>query len=462
MPQTPSPFDPPRSSNASAGTRLGALGIILGLTLLACWSLILSGNRSGRGASDDLNYHWVAIHQFAQEWPTPDLSDYASATTPGYHLLLAPMVRAGLGHSGAQLVASVWTLALIGVLGWVVSRAWGWASALLMLPMIASMYVLFPGVWLLPDNAGWFFVLGVLLLALRPRFGWVSWMIAGLLLVALVWVRQVHIWAAGVVWLSAWLGNQTQTPHDLADFFGNLTQRLGRTIIAQGMTIPAFVALLWFLGTWNGLVPPSFQDNHQGPNPATPGFILMQLGILSIFFVALLWPRLRMLWAHHWRWVLLVGVVGLGLGLLPISGYSYDAGRYGGWWNGIRLLPTLGQRSPVFVLGSLFGALALACWLSLAPVRDRWIWVGTLVAFTLAQSANHTSWQRYHEPMLLMMILLIFARSEGVDRVRVRVVLGSLALSLMLAGVTVGSLWTAKPIVPERSGEPQAAQTAPE
>lgn len=438
------------------------MGLTLGMTLLVCWSLILSGNRSGRGASDDYNYHWVAIHQFAQQWPTPDLSDYASATTPGYHLLLAPMVRAGLGHTGAQLVASVWTLALIGVLCWVVSRSWGWASAVLILPVIASMYVLFPGVWLLPDNAGWFFVLGVVLLALRTGAGWGSWACAGLMLVVLVWMRQVHIWTAGVVWLSAWLGDQTQTPRDLPGFFADPVRRLGRTIIAQGLTIPAFMALFWFLGTWNGLVPPTFQDNHQGPNPATPGFILMQLSVISVFFLPLLWPRLRTLWAHHWRWLLVAGVVGLGVGLLPVSGYSYDEGRYGGWWNGIRLLPTVADRSPIFVLGSLFGGLALAGWLSLAPLRDRWVWVGTLVAFTLAQSANHTSWQRYHEPMLLIMILLILARAEPIDRVRVRGVLGSLALAVMLAGVTLGSLLTAEPIEPTGSVESAAVQSSPD
>ena len=447
-----------RTGSEPIKARLIALSITLGLCMLVCWSVIFTGNLSGRGASDDLLYHWVAINQFAQEWPTPDLGDYASATAPGYHLLLAPLVRSGLDHTGTQLVASIWTLALLGLLCWVVSRSWGLASAVLMLPLLASMYVIYPGIWLLPDNAGWFFVLGVLLLALRPRTGWGVWALAGVLLLALVWVRQVHIWAAGVIWLAAWLGDQSQTPSDLRTFFTDPVRRLGRTIMAQGFTIPAFMALIWFLGTWGGLVPPSFQDQHQGPNLASPGFMLTQLAILSVFFAPVLIPQLRTLWAHHWRLVLLAIFVGLVLGVLPHSSYSIEAGRYSGWWNLLGKFPTLADRSPIFILGSVMGAVSLTLWLSLAPKRDIWIWLGVLVAFTLAQTANHASWQRYHEPMLLMMIVLIFARSMVLDQLRVRVLLGSLVLSVVLGAITLSSIMGAKPI---QTGT-NSAQTGPD
>ena len=68
------------------------------------------------------------------------------------------------------------------------------------------------------------------------------------------------------------------------------------------------------------------------------------------------------------------------------------------------------------------------------------MWSGILVTFVLAQTANHASWQRYHEPMLLMMIVLILARSEQIRRYQVRVVVGSVMLAAVYLSISVLSL----------------------
>jgi uncharacterized membrane protein YgdD (TMEM256/DUF423 family) len=102
----------------------------------------------------------------------------------------------------------------------------------------------------------------------------------------------------------------------------------------------------------------------------------------------------------------------------------------------------------VYILGALLGALALPAWLSLCTRRDIWILLGTFVAFVLAQSMNHASWQRYHEPMLLVMIILIIARSRVIDDARVRVMIGVVLLSAMLGALTIVGLSTAEPYTP--------------
>lgn len=445
----PNPMAKSESNGAHPSPKRRDVGVLItiALALMICWSVIFSGNLAGRGAADDLNFHWLAIIQFAQQWPIPDLGDYASATTPGYHLILAPLVKSGMGHTGVQLVASIWTMALLGLLSWHCSATLGRATAILMLPIIASMYVLFPGIWLLPDNAGWLFVLGIVLLALRGHGGWVSWAIGGVLLFGLVWLRQIHIWAAAPIWLAAWLGSQDQTPVNLRSLFTSDTyRRIGRTMIAIGCTIPGFVALAWFLGIWGGLVPPSFQNMHQGPNFATPGFLLAQVAVLSFPFIPMLLLRSRDVWAHHWRWVLFALLIGLVLSVLPYSSYSYEQGRYGGWWNMVGKFPTIADRSPVYIVLGLLGSLCLVLWLSLASTRDIWVWVGVLIAFTLAQSANHASWQRYHEPMLLMVMVLIIARSPLLSRIRSRAMGGSIALAMILGSITVLSMIGAQPV----------------
>ncbi len=425
--------------------RLWAVAGIVCLLVIVSWPVVLSGNLSGRGASDDLLFHWPAIEQFADELPNPDLSDYPSATTPGYHLLLSPLVKMGIGHTGIQLIASFWTLAFFALLGWVIAARFGKGAIVLMLPMLGSMYVLYPGIWLLPDNAGWLGVLAILLFALQPASLWKTWVLSGVILWGLIWMRQVHIWIAGVIWLSAWLGSSDQTPTPMG-LFSSIFERVGRALVALVCTIPAFAALVWFMLMWGGLVPPTFHDNHQGPNLATPGFILTQLAILSVFFAPMLWPMLKEAWKYQGVWIIFAAVVGGGLGIIPESSYSYEAGRYGGWWNLIGKFPVIADRSPIIMLGSIAGAIALSVWLTLATRRDAWIWIGSFVAFTLAQSANHASWQRYHEPMLLMMIVLILARSSSISQHARRVLFGSVVLGLVLGAVTINSMRSAEPI----------------
>ncbi|MDF1809618.1 MAG: hypothetical protein P1U42_07980 [Phycisphaerales bacterium] len=436
------------TSQVSISDRIWSVLIVLGLVTVMSWGLILTSNLSGRGAADDLNYHWLAIQQFSQQLPSPDLSDYPSATTPGYHLLLSPFVKVGFGHMGIQLIASAWTLAMFGFLTWVLANRFGKVSTILMLPMITSMYVFYPGVWLLPDNAGWFGVLLILMLSLKEHATWKTWALSSVILFALVWIRQIHIWIAGVIWFSAWLGTIEEAPSP-SKLFSNVINRSGRTVIAVGLTIPAASAIVWFVATWGGLVPPTFQGLHQGPNLATPGFILTQLAILSVFFVPMLWESIKDTWKHQWSWVLVAALIGMALGIVPESSYSYDAGRYSGWWNLINKLPVIAQRSPVYVLGSISGSVLLVVWFNLVNRRDAWIWIGAFIAFVLAQSANHASWQRYHEPMLLIMFLLILARSNRVKRPELSMrwlVIGSCALAGMLAVLTTGSLLNANPV----------------
>jgi hypothetical protein len=444
--QSAQPSDP--NQTAQQSHRVQAVVITLILALVVILPLILSGNARGRGAADDWNYHWVAIQKFALEWPSPSLGDYDSATTPGYHLALTPLVNIGLGHTGAQLIAMSWTLALLGLMCWVLSRQLGRSSIALMVPMLASMYVLYPGIWLLPDNAAWLMVLGVILLALRSTSTWATLVLSSAIAALLVFTRQIHIWVAGVVWLSAWLGTTDTPPDRIRTLFSNVSARAGRTLISMACTVPAFLVLIWFYLTWNGLVPPMFQGKHQGPNLATPGFILLQLAIISVFFAPILLPRLKALWTHHWQWVLASVGIGLVCAVVPESSYSVEAGRYSGWWNLIKIAPSVAERSSVYILGVIAGSLALPLWLSLAPRRDVWIWVGTLVAFVAAQSANHASWQRYHEPMLLIMTLLILSRSTDIDRQRVRAMIGAIMMGLVYGSLTIMSMAKAQPFEP--------------
>jgi len=390
-----------------------------GVFALAAWGVILPGNLRGRGAHDQVNYHLPAIVRFAEQWPRLDYSDYLSATTPGYHTLLAAVARfVSDSPQALQFVGSLFTVALLVVLG-LACRSAGRAALLLVMPAAASMYVFYSGVWLLPDNAGWLGVLGVLLLALRRRFDALTVIGGAALLAALVFVRQSHLWAAAALWAGAWLGTRDpddagpfEAMHDARALLRDPARRAVRTAVAIVATVPAALIVLHFHRLWGGLTPPTFQDRHTGGNPAAPAFILSLFGAFSLFFAGFLAPAAAEALRRHRLLLALAVVGGLAAALLPETSYSTEAGRYSGLWNLVQKAPVVmgGRTSTLIVLLAPLGACAVLAWFVALPRRERWIMLASVVAFTAAQVASYKLWQRYTEPLLLVLLPVLACR----------------------------------------------------
>src|SRR5215218_6469406 len=170
--------------------------------------LILRFQGYTRATWDQDAYHLPTVVKFDREWPRPDFSDYPSATTPGYHLVLAAVRRvSGADHRALRVAAALFTAGLLATFGWSVGRRVGpWTAVAVGLPLACSAYVFSSGVWLLPDNAAWWGVLGMLMVALRPRADWRTYAGGGAILLAVVLVRQLHLWTAAVLVVAAWLG----------------------------------------------------------------------------------------------------------------------------------------------------------------------------------------------------------------------------------------------------------------
>ena len=178
--------------------------------LVCAWVLMgtglaLSGRITSRADYDQKLYHLAAIRQFAQQWPDFDFWHYMSATTPGYHLLMAAVMKfVSPSLMALQAVAIAIAGLLLGLLGCAVGRrTTPLLAAAFCLPLLCNMYVVDSGAWLLPDDLGWVGVLAILLIALRPKLS-VAWMLAGgVILLGLVFVRQSHLWAAAMLWASS-------------------------------------------------------------------------------------------------------------------------------------------------------------------------------------------------------------------------------------------------------------------
>lgn len=448
----------PESSRAqhSRTERWPAVLIVLAF-LAAAVPLIVTQHDRGRGRFDQVNYHEPTILRFAEQLPTPDVSDYLSATTPGYHLVLAVVARVVSPSPVAlQLVGALFTVGMLWVFTrWLIPRVGGAAAAAMGACLAASLYVFSAGVYLLPDNAGWFGVLGVLLIALKPRFNTGILVAGGVVLLALVLVRQSHLWAAGVLWAAAWLGGSfkpyTGVRGEIGALFSGGIGRARRTAIAVLATLPAMLAVAWFSLIWGGLTVPIYHDYMQGVNPATPAIILGQLAVIGMFHVGYwIGPGWRLV---RTKPAMLVAAIaaGLALAVIPETTYSVEAGRYSGLWNISAKAPDLmGRTNLLVVMLSMGGAVAVASWLAGMCPRNRWVMIAALFGFSAAVSMNLNAWQRYHEPMLLilagLMSALVVCRERedggpeaerphaGLGYVRV---FGPLVLAALLGGVTV-------------------------
>lgn len=412
-----------------------ALAICL-IFLAAALPLIAAGHERGRGAWDQNTYHLVAIRTFARQWPRFDLHDYASATTPGYHLVLA-LVDKFISDDVRvlRLFGMLFTLGLLATLALAVGRRVPPAIAIaLCLPAVCSLYVFSSGAWLLPDNVAWWGVLAILLVALRSRVDAWSYVLGAILLTLLVAVRQSDAWAAAVLWAAAWRGNagKNSVPFDTRAAIG----RLGWMALA---TVPAAVLLLWFVHLWHGLLPVGMQSFHGGANPAVPATVLGVFGILAIFFTpfaaAAHLPRQRV-------FIIAGAAVGFIAAALPVTTYSHAQGRESGIWNLTLHLPMVHQRSILMIALATFGGALLVVWLLSLETRDRWISLVAWLAFIAAQTENTKAWQRYYEPFVLIALPLMASRviAHHKKRARPLAIAGPLILALLLAAITAAGL----------------------
>ena len=416
--------------------------------------LVASGADTGRAAWDAAIYHERVIRAFIEQFPWIDARNPLTTTTPGYHAALAAFgVVVSDAPLALRLVATAIGTALVAlVAAWCAWFRGAAQGTLLALPLACSIYVIGAAAWLLPDDAAWLLVALTLTLCLREPWSLRTCAGAAAALVGLVLVRQVQIWAALPVAVACML---PQASHRVPP--------ARRVAVAAAVVFPPCAVLAAFAALWGGLVPPRFQADVTGANWATPSFVLLQFAIAGIAFLPWLAPAIADAWAHRRGPLLMVAAVTLAASAVPATVPDVAAGRYSGLWSALAWLPSIAGHSSIGVLllapaGAVLVASAIV---TLAP-RQRAILCTAVIGFIAAATATHYSWQRYHEPFVLLLLAMLSALQpmQANSRPRARL------LMFVSIGALCAALWAitwrglqGEPV--DRSRQPAPAHLLP-
>jgi hypothetical protein len=397
--------------------RVPPAAIIVVLFSLLVLPAIFYQHAGSTGGKDQERYHLPTVAIFASEVPDVDLNDARTATAPAYHVVLAGVYRyVSSDRLVLQLVSTVLSLALILVLyRQCARRVDRWLALLFTFPLLFSNYFLQSAVWIETDNAALLFVVlalgGVLAVASGRRTARVL-VAAGLFAAIAVSIRQIHLWLMAPIILSALIA--TGLVPRL-----RVRSRPHLTPLAWG-ALGALVPLAVFVGLvleWNGLTPPRFQEiNASAISPAVVPFGLGLLGFFGTFFAVAVGARLREIAeAPKAR---IAAVAGGATALIVTTSSSYAHGRAGGGlWKLVDRAPVVANRSLLLAVMAAWGAAVLLWWWR-AAIRagvsaQCAVVLTAFTAWLAAQGATNYVYQRYFEPMLLLVLALAAALVAG-------------------------------------------------
>ena len=387
--------------------------LLLRLVPLIIWiALVLPAVLTGlvgpsEGWDQDF-YHRPVVQILSAQLPSLNFNDFGSATTPGYHVVLAVIHRLGASDLELRLLSSLFGLAAAVALCRVVTRlsneAFGAVASAVLLLMP---YVMSSAVFLTTDDLALFGVtLAVAAAVDSARAGSTS----STLVRSVTWscaasiVRQVLLWTAGLQVLAVlmrWMAGDERRP-------------LRALTWASIAMLPAVALIGWFVWIWGGLVPPGFQRTvSAGINFATP---IYALALMSCWGGCIAAAHPQFFRALRSRRALLCGLCALGLALLTVTAPDSPplGTRWGGiLWNIAARFPVIGGRSLVLVTMAAAGGVVIGTILEIAARHPRrseaWTALSALALGVVAQMANTLCFERYLAPIVIVCTALAIA-----------------------------------------------------
>lgn len=359
---------------------------------------------------DQRDYHLPVIRAFSEALPTPNLTDYQSATTPGYHLLMACV--ATLVGEGMMLflLNALFGVALVALVAASIARHAGFGAGFVGGVLLgASPYVLSSSIWLTTDNLANLALISAFLVACPIATGETRYPVRAGALTAIcaavaACVRQILAYAAAFPGAAvvARAVAESRMPH---------WRELATAALAL---FPALGVVAVFVLLWGGLVPPSFRQYHGGgANPVTPVYVLAVVAVWAFPIFVGIPNYLREFFSVR---MLILGTLAAAVACAVPSSYVIHV-RFGGiLWAVAEKLPAPMDRSMVLVPLAGFGAAAIGAYLRLWSrnpcTGSRALGVYALlglVGMTVAQTANSQCFERYVQPPVVFFALVAAA-----------------------------------------------------
>lgn len=348
-----------------------------------------------RSLSDEIAFHWPTILHFVNGG---SVSDYPSATTPGYHLFVFFWIELmGANKESARLFSAIFT----GFLCFSILRIWRGAVAAPLyysLPAILCIYTLPGGVWMTPDNLAWFANFGVIMLSLSAiSKGEVSWLwcvVVGGAGALTVFFRQSSIWVLVVPFFALYSSSD------------RLVLAVCKALLVLA---PPVAVLVYFLFIWGGFTPPTFQQRHTGLNLASWPYFF------ACFFAANIWLAFFLpiaAGAHAKR--MLAGFsfgVLLGVFFIGFVDLSYQPEfRAGGLWELGKYSRKFIGESVLIASMSVLGSGLFFATLSMTRRTTVCAVLLVFIAFIVCMAANKYTYDRYYVLAAIVVVPVIFSK----------------------------------------------------
>ncbi|UTM36555.1 hypothetical protein MX572_18840 [Rhodococcus pyridinivorans] len=341
------------------------------------------------GGRDQKNYHYPTIEGLRSLFPSVDVVDVQTATSPLYHLMVSwAAIPLGSSLFVTQVLGSFFGAALVAVL---VAFAWPIKSlalrALVLAPLFLSAYFWQSTLWLNTDVATLFWAALALLGTLRAE-SVRDFALVGVFCCLAVATRQTAVWLL--------------IPVTAAALMGWRGRPLGVRVLVG--CAPAGVVLLALVAIWGGLTPPAFAVKNN--DVTSYAAVSYGFAVLAFFAVPLAWASIPNVSRNQLSIAGAVGfVAAIPAVLFPSAANS--ASRTGGWvWSLVGHTPDLAGRSPLLIAAAFLGGLS-SCLLANALQRRYAVVLATsFVALCAVLTAGSDLYQRYFElPVALLFML---------------------------------------------------------
>lgn len=357
----------------------------------------------------DERLHYGLVRLFAEGTFLLDGPKYSSATTPLFHLTLAPFDALGASRFVLRAlnlaIVPVFAAILFSDLRRITSVRLAWLGALV---VVLSPYMAARGFVLLTENYSylWFWLAArPWLLPSRPLGPRQALLSAGFLTLAAL-TRQSWLWAAPFFALLA--AEPRWRPRLPASWgLGDAPVELRGSTAGRVLPflLPVLVCAPIFL-VWGGLVPMNWRGVNQadGVNPKAVTFAFTLLGLYALVVVPSRLVR-NLAWRQVAASLAAAAVLGL-LSRLHHESLFTDSGFI--WF--------VSDRFPTFRGANLLLVVLLAAGLLLvgrAVAEGRWVFSAYVLVFALSFASVKMCYQKYYEVPLLLVLVWEAARSKS-------------------------------------------------